>query len=137
MYGIVNIDAKHQQFIEQITKNEKVWGLMINNNWVSKSSIGSFFDDDGEQYSQKVVPFWMQKNLAEAALNEQWPEAQVIQLSLNDFLETVCLDLQSRNTLIGTNPNSKLVGTEASPLELIFDILDKLKLMNKPLFAEA
>lgn len=136
MYGIVNIDARHQQFIEQVTKNDKVWGLMIDGNWVNNNSISSLFNDEGEAYSQKVVPFWMQKNQAEAATIERWPEAQVVQLSLNDFLEKICLDLHQKNILIGTNPNSRMVGTESSALELIFDILEQLKLINKPLFAE-
>ncbi|MBD1393235.1 DUF2750 domain-containing protein [Mucilaginibacter glaciei] len=115
-------DIKYTQFIEKVAATKLVWGLKSKTGWANTESA--------EDEEVGVVPFWSDRALAKISARDEWKSYVPTEVPLAIFLEDWCVGMAENETLIGINFDAKMLGTEAEPELVVFDILTRLKAIN-------
>ncbi|OOV86575.1 DUF2750 domain-containing protein [Oceanospirillum linum] len=105
-----NIDDNYSLFIEEIRFNGELWGIESEDGWVVVDSQ-EFEDTD-------VIPFWSEKEDAEAHCVEEWADYQISKVEIESFVQEWLPELDSDGVLVGANWNTELDGLEVEPLQL-------------------
>ncbi|MDX1320943.1 MAG: DUF2750 domain-containing protein [Oceanospirillum sp.] len=105
-----NIDDNHSLFIEEIRFNGELWGIESEDGWVVV--------DSQEFEETDVIPFWSDKEDAEAHCVEEWADYQVSKVEIEDFVQEWLPELDADGVLVGSNWNAELEGLEIEPLQL-------------------
>lgn len=128
MEDSIDILNKHKKFVEQICETELVYTLE-NNEGFAVSYSNNYEDDEGEPIELNC--FWSNEALAKSCIKEEWSEFEIHQIPLNKFIEYWCIGIDHDGFMVGTDFDSNLVGYESDPLELILEIVEKLKALDK------
>jgi hypothetical protein len=128
MDNVSNDKQKHQQFVKQVCKSGLVWGLE-NKDGFAMASSSEFENSDGE--AAEVLCFWSDVSLAKACANDEWKGYATAQIELGDFMENWCIGMFEDELLAGTNFDEDLSGYELDPLDLIIDLCEELKKINR------
>lgn len=123
----ITVRLRHERFIKIVSETKIVYGLSNDEGFASSSS--TTFDNDNDE-PIGLVCFWSDKARARSCINSAWENYQIVELSLQEFLENWCVGLHNDNLMVGTNFDSNMFGFEAEPLELILDIIGELKTRN-------
>ncbi|MBB1487113.1 DUF2750 domain-containing protein [Oceanospirillum sediminis] len=105
-----NLDDNHALFVEEIRFNGELWSLESDDGWVVVDSE-EFEDTD-------VMPFWSDKDDAEAHCVGEWSDYQVSKIEIEEFVQEWLPELDEDGVLVGTNWNSELEGLEVEPKSL-------------------
>lgn len=128
MKDSIDIINRHKKFIEQICETELIYTLENNDDFAISYS-NNYEDNNGEPIQLNC--FWSNEALAKSCIKEEWSEFQIYQIPLNKFIEYWCIGIDHDDLMIGTDFDSNLYGHESDPLELILEIIEKLKSLNK------
>ena len=105
-----NIDDNYSLFIEEIRFNGELWGI--------ESEDGGVAVDSQEFEDTDVIPFWSDKEDAEAHCVEEWADYQISKVEIEDFVQEWLPELDNDGVLVGANWNAELEGLEIEPLQL-------------------
>lgn len=119
-----DLKARHDKFVAETSTNGRVWALE-NKEGFATSGSNQFEDEEGGAI--KLICFWSDEKWARVCARESWSSYLPIEISLEDFLENWCIGMHSEGTLVGTNFDWNMFGTEIEPLELIIEIAESLK----------
>lgn len=115
-------ETKYKLFIEKVAATKLVWGLLSKQGWANSSA-----DSDDET---DVIPFWSERGFAKACARDDWRGFTATEIPLADFLENWCIGMDENDTLVGANWDANMIGQEVEPLQVVFDILNRLKAIN-------
>lgn len=101
-----------QQFVEDVLKTGRVWGLREKNGdgWAVCDSI--VFEDT------EVFPLWSSETEARRHCNEEWDIYRPGAISLEEFLEDWLPGIHEDDALVGPNWDIELSGEEIEPADL-------------------
>lgn len=128
MKDSIDILNKHQKFVKQICENEMVYTLE-NEEGFAISYSSNYEDEDGEPIELNC--FWSNEALAKSCIKEEWATFKIHSIPLNKFIEYWCIGIDHDGHMIGTEFDANLYGYEADPLELILEIVEQLKVLDK------
>ncbi len=128
-----NMIQRQEKFLETICQTEVVWVLEKEEGYATASSI-NFEDEDGEP--AEVLCFWSEKDFAQACSKDDWEGYIPIEISLTDFIENWCIGMDNDLIMAGIEFDDELTGNEVDPLELILEINEVLKKINKKLMLQ-
>lgn len=133
MKDSIEIIERHKKFVEQICETELVYTLE-NEEGFAISYSNNYEDEDGEPIQLNC--FWSNEALAKSCIKEEWAEFKIHTIPLDKFIEYWCIGIDYDGFMIGTDFDSNLYGHEADPLELILEIVEKLKTLDKKVIFE-
>lgn len=133
MKDSIDIINKHKKFIAQICETELVYTLEDNEGFAISYS-NNYEDEDGEPIELNC--FWSSEALANSCIKEEWADFKIHPIALNKFIEYWCIGIDHDGFMIGTEFDDNLYGYEADPLELILEIVETLKKLNKEIAFE-
>jgi hypothetical protein len=119
---ITAIELKYNQFIEKAVALKSVWGLKGKSGWANSHSAG---DNEVD-----VIPFWSERANAKVCARDDWKGFLPVEIMLNEFLESWCMEMAEGEALAGINWDANLLGLETDALQLAIDILNKLQSIN-------
>jgi hypothetical protein len=122
------LEKRHKRFIAKICESEIVYALK-NRKGFATSSSNHFDDIEGNPVG--MICFWGEKARAKSCIKEGWKSYKVHEILLADFLENWCIGMENDGLLVGTEFNQHMFGYETEPLELILEITQELKTLNK------
>ena len=77
-----------------------------------------------------VIPFWSERAYAKICARDDWKSYSPTEVPLSIFLEDWCMGMAENDTLAGINWDANMLGKELDALELIVDVLNRLKVIN-------
>lgn len=101
-----------QEFIDTAKDSRTVWGL-----WSEAYGWASVDSDDDQDI--EVLLFWGDRESAEAHMDDEWREYDLISIPLDEFIEKTLSELQDEGVLIGPNWDADFIGLEVPPNALI------------------
>lgn len=116
------IDSKYNQFVERVAASKLVWGLKSKTGWANAESA--------EDEEVSVVPFWSERAYAKICARDDWKGHAPAEIPLGIFLEDWCMGMAENDTLVGLNWDANMLGKETEALEVVVDILNRLKAIN-------
>ncbi len=122
------LEKRHKKFITTVCESEIVYGLKSTEGFATSSSV-HFEDDRGNPIG--IICFWAEKPIAKLCIKNEWRNYKVCEIPLPDFIENWCIGMENDGLLIGTEFDQNMFGFEAEPLELILELLAKLKTLGK------
>jgi hypothetical protein len=120
-----DIEKNYRTFIQDIVKNDKVWGLTHDDTWATSNSA--------EYEDTEVILFWSESAGAAACAEDDWAGYKPETISVVEFLENWCVGMYSDALLLGANWDENLNGREVEPLEVALDVIQELKAQGKTL----
>ena len=109
-----NLEENYDRFLVEAIDCGLVWGLCDEGgNWALAPSLNN------EQMD--VMPFWSQREFAEAACTGEWSVYRATAIDLEEFLDDWLPSMHSDLYLVGINWNAELDGDECEPLDLAED----------------
>ena len=115
-------EEKYNAFIEKVAATKQVWGLKSKTGWANAES--------GDDEEVAVVPFWSERGLAKLCARDDWKSFLPTEVPLAIFLEDWCMGMAENETLAGINWDANMLGKEVDALEVVLDILNRLKAIN-------
>ncbi|QPC47637.1 DUF2750 domain-containing protein [Mangrovibacillus cuniculi] len=111
------IDSKkrYDAFLRKVVENKKVWGLEHNGMWCVCEST--------EYEDTLVMPFWSDEAYARQCNINEWSHYKPTPIPLEIFLSNWIYGMNEEGHMVGVNWNSKLIGVEVEP----FDLLDEIE----------
>ena len=116
------IESKYNQLIDRVAATKLVWGLKSKTGWANSESA--------EDEKVGVIPFWSERAYAKICARDDWKSYSPTEVPLANFLEDWCIGMAENETLVGTNWDANMLGKEADALEVVLDILNRLKAIN-------
>jgi hypothetical protein len=113
------IESKYNQFVERVAATKLVWGLKSKTGWANTESA--------EDEEVSVIPFWSERAYAKICARDDWKTYSPTEVPLSIFLEDWCMGMAENDTLVGVNWDANMLGKEVEALEVILDILNRLK----------
>ena len=107
---------QHNRFVERVRASGLVWGLQSPDGWAMAPSNDE--DEDAD-----VIPFWSDRAYAARCAVDEWAVYSPESIPLEAFLEAWLPGMAEEGTLVGTNWNAQLTGTEVDPLDLREELL--------------
>lgn len=126
----IQLEERYKNFLATICETQKVYGLESNDGFATSDS-NDYTDENGEPV--EILCFWSKKALAEKSANNDWADFTAIEIPLNEFIENWCVGMSNDALLIGTDFDENLAGLEIEPLELVLEIIQELKDLQKEL----
>ena len=108
-----------EAFVEQVTKQEQLFGLFDENQGWANSHAHDNKD------AQAVYLFWSEPALAAKLQNEEWADYKVEAISLSLFLESWLDGMQKQQVFAGVNWDENLYGLEIEAMVLKNAIIEK------------
>lgn len=118
------VKLRHERFVKKVCETKIVFGLK-NNDGFATSSSNEFDDEEGNPV--QLICFWAERALANSCRKLDWENYELIELSLEEFIENWCIGLYNDGLLVGTSFDQNMFGYEAEPLELILEVIKELK----------
>ena len=104
-------EENFDRFIVECLETGCVWGLEGPEGWALCPS---------EQYNEtEVIPFWSQREFAQALCDGEWSVYKPIPISLEEFIDDWLPGMHDDVFLVGVNWDEELDGIEIEPLDLI------------------
>lgn len=128
MKDSIDILNRHKKFIDRICETEIVYTLEDNEGFAISYS-NNYEDEDGDQIQLNC--FWSDEALAKSCIKEESSEFKIHEIPLTKFIEYWCIGIDHDGFMIGTDFDDNLYGYEADPLELILEIVEQLKALDK------
>src|SRR5262245_25508407 len=119
---------RHERFINKVSETSIVYGLE-NDEGFATSSSNDVEDEDGEPIP--LICFWSGSALARSCKKDDWSGYDVVEVSLNDFLENWCIGMSNDGLLLGTDFDQNMFGFESDPLDIVIEVSKKLKEKGK------
>ena len=116
------IESRYSQFVERVAATKLVWGLKSKTGWANTESA----DDD----EVGVIPFWSDRAYAKICARDDWKSFSPAEVPLGMFLEDWCMGMAENDTLAGINWDANMLGKEVEALEVVMDVLTRLKAIN-------
>lgn len=126
----ITLKNRHLKFVKTVSKTEIVYGLKNKNGFATSSST-QYEDNDGNPIG--IICFWSEKVRAKSCAKDEWEKYEVKEISLSEFMENWCIGMANDELLIGTQFDQNLFGYETEPLELIIELTNELKSIEKEL----
>jgi Protein of unknown function (DUF2750) len=120
----ITVRHRHERFVKKVCETKIVFGLK-NNEGFATSSSNEFDDEDGNPV--QLICFWAESALANSCRKSGWENYELVELSLEEFIENWCVGLYNDGFLVGTSFDQKMFGYEAEPLDLILELIVELK----------
>ncbi|WP_299884343.1 DUF2750 domain-containing protein [uncultured Lacinutrix sp.] len=124
----ITVKNRHKTFLRTVCETEIVYALKNKKGYATSSSV-HYDDEDGEPI--KIICFWAEKVRAKSCIKKGWKKYQIAEIPLSEFIENWCIGIENDGLLIGTQFDQNMFGYEAEPLELILELLTKLKSLGK------
>ena len=114
-----------EDFVEQVTKQEQLFGLFDENQgWANCHAHDS-------KDAQAVYLFWSKPALAAKLQNEEWADYKVEAISLPVFLESWLDGMQKQQVFAGVDWDENLYGLEIEAMVLKNALLEKTQELSK------
>jgi hypothetical protein len=126
----ITLKNRHLKFLKTVSDSEIVFGLKSKNGFANSSST-QYKDDKGNPIG--MICFWAEEVRAKSCIKDEWKKYNVTEIPLTDFIENWCVGMANDELLIGTQFDQNLFGYEVEPLELIIELIDELKSIEKDL----
>lgn len=120
----ITVKLRHERFVKKVCDTKIVFGLK-NDDGFATSSSNEFDDKDGNPI--ELICFWAERALANSCRKSDWENYELVELSLEEFIENWCVGLYNDELLVGTSFDQNMFGYEVEPLELILEIIEELK----------
>jgi Protein of unknown function (DUF2750) len=120
----ITIKLRHKRFVKKVCETKIVYGLKDNEGFATSSS-NEFDDEEGNPV--QLICFWAESALANSCRKSDWESYELVELSLEEFIEDWCVGLYNDGLLAGTSFDQNMFGYEAEPLELILELIEELK----------
>jgi hypothetical protein len=120
----ITVKLRHERFVKKVCETKIVFGLKDNEGFATSSS-NEFDDEDGN--SVQLICFWAESALANSCRKSDWENYELVELSLEEFIENWCVGLYNDGLLVGTSFDQNMFGYEVEPLELILELIGELK----------
>lgn len=111
-------------FIENIIKSDKVFVIEFKEEIAISQSL-LFKDDAGNPVN--VVCFWSNKDTALTCCIDDWKNYKPQEICIATFIEDYLVNVYNESFIVGLDFNEKMEGIEADPLDLILELVKKLK----------
>lgn len=111
-------------FVDKICENGVVYNLESKEGFALCGS-NQFQTETNEPVA--VFCFWNNKESAKECCVEDWANYRAVEIQLASFIEDWCVGIYNDSFLVGLDFNSKMVGLEIDPIDLILAITKKLK----------
>ena len=126
-------NASHQRFITDVVESGIVWTLEDDEGC---ANIDSETHETETGEPEIVLCYWSDKKVARDCAKAQWPDHDLGEIALSDFMENWCVGMQSDGVIAGMNFDAELLGTEILPLDLLLELFEELRRKNKDLSFE-
>mgnify|MGYP001250119837 CR=1 FL=1 len=113
-----DFDHNYALFIEEAIATGCVWGLESEEGFAVCASVVN--------EEQDVMPLWSQPEYAQAHVEGDWKDYQVVPIALEELLDDWLPGMHEDLTLVGPNWNADLQGDEIEPLDLLEDFEENL-----------
>lgn len=113
------MDKQQHLFIERVVASGTVWSLSRADSWAVSPSH--------EYEDTEVIPFWSDKDAAQAGAVNAWAKYTAQPLPLIEFMEDWLPGMHHDTTLAGINWDASLSGKETEPLPLALELIAHLK----------
>lgn len=124
------VKKRHQKFVDEIANSGYVRALKNNTGFATSSS--NEFEDE-EENAIGLICFWSDNNLAKVCAKEGWADYKPKRIRIEEFMESWCIGMFRENLMVGTNFDWNMFGFEIEPLELLIEVIEKLREKNKKL----
>ena len=111
-------------FIEKIIKNDNVYIIEYKDEVAIAQSL-LFKTDVNEPVN--VVCFWSDKEQAVECCKEIWKNYKPTALCLATFIEDYLVNIYNESFIVGIDFNEKMEGIEADPLDVLSELIKKMK----------
>ena len=125
--------TKHRKFVADVVENGIVWVLEDDEGCANVDS-NTYETATGEP--EIVLCYWSNEKMARVCSRKHWPDHEVGEIALSDFMENWCVGMQSDGVIAGTNFDHQLYGTEILPLDLLLELFEELRSNGKELSFE-
>lgn len=113
-----DFDENYDRFIVEAVENGLVWGL--------EGEDGFAVCPSERHEDTDVMPFWSNRELAEAVCVDEWAVYKPVPIDLEEFLDDWLPGLHQDVVLVGVNWTAELEGAEEEPLDLLEDMDEEL-----------
>lgn len=113
-----------ETFIDKIIDNQEVYILEYKDEIAVAESV--LFQNDVQE-PVPVICFWSDKETALKCAKDVWKNYKIQDICLVTFIEDYLVNVYNESLIVGVNFDDELKGIEADPLELINEIIKKLK----------
>lgn len=111
------------KFIDEIIKKEKVFFIELKNELAVSQSL--LFQINEEPVP--VVCFWCTKQQALECCIDVWEDYKIQEICLSTFIEDYLVNIYNESLIVGIDFNKKMEGIEADPLDVILNLITKIK----------
>ena len=126
-------DVSHRKFVTDVVATGIVWTLEDDEGCANIDSE-TYETEAGEP--EIVLCYWSDEKGARASSKKHWPDHDVGEITLSDFMENWCVGMQSDGVIAGTNFDPELLGTEIQPLDLLLELFEELRKNGKEMLFE-
>ena len=111
------------KFIDEIIKKERVFFIELKNELAVSQSL--LFQINEEPVP--VVCFWSTKQQALECCIDVWEDYKIQEICLSTFIEDYLVNIYNESLIVGIDFNKKMEGIEADPLDVILNLIIKIK----------
>ncbi|MBN8430443.1 DUF2750 domain-containing protein [Microbulbifer salipaludis] len=94
--------------------------------WALEGEEGFALCESERRADTDVMPFWSQREFAEAHIADDWSEYQVVPVDLEEFMDDWLEGMHEDVLLVGINWNADMEGEEIEPLDLLEQLEQEL-----------
>ena len=95
--------------------------------WALEGDEGFALCESERHEDVDVMPFWSQREFAEAHIAEDWADYKVVPVDLEEFMDDWLTGMHEDLLLVGINWNADLEGEEMEPLDLLEQLEQELQ----------
>lgn len=114
----VTVRENHARFVARVTESQVVWGL--------RGPRGLFAVCRAHDGERNVLMFWSDRGYAARVRQLAYPEHEVADLTLFDFLFRWLPGMKGDGVLAGTNYTGDLTGLELEPMDLQGQLIEAM-----------
>ncbi|MCO1334629.1 DUF2750 domain-containing protein [Microbulbifer sp. OS29] len=94
--------------------------------WALQGSEGFALCESEKHADTEVMPFWSQKEFAQAHCQGDWAGYEPAPIDLEEFMDDWLTGMHDDVLLVGLNWNAELEGVELEPLDLLEQLEQEL-----------
>ena len=111
----VSIRECYESFIDEVLESELIWALSNENGWATC--------DSNDFEGRHAIPFWSNKQQAQALCVDDWAVYEATPIRFDDFIDAWLHGMHEDEVLAGINWDEDLIGPEVEPIMLIEDLI--------------
>lgn len=95
--------------------------------WALQGEEGFALCESEKRPQTEVMPFWSQREFAQAHCEGDWADYQAVAIDLEEFMDDWLTGMHEDVLLVGLNWNDELDGVELEPIDLLEQLEQELQ----------